>query len=276
MIESQRDYQRVARAIEYIRSRVASQPTLAEVAAAVNLSEYHLQRLFTRWSGISPKRFLQVLTLEHAKAVLERSADVLTTSHQVGMSGSSRLHDLFVTLEAVTPGQYKAKGQGMEIRYGFHPTPFGECLLAETDRGICALEFVTEKDPQVKLDSLARRWERANLIEAADRTALTINRIFGRASAGQTQLNILVRGTNFQVKVWNALMRIPPGHLTSYSAVAEWIGHPRATRAVGSAVGANPVAYLIPCHRVLRGDGQLGGYHWGLTRKCACLVWESD
>ena len=268
------DYRRVARAIEYIRTRKSSQPTLAEVAAAVNLSEYHLQRLFGRWAGISPKRFLQVLTLQHARELLDQSADILSASHAVGMSGSGRLHDLFINLEAVSPGEYKSKGEGIEIRYGVHPTPFGQCFLAQTDRGICALEFVTGDGPEVNLDQLSREWNRARLLADPEATALTTRRVFDNHGAARDQLRLLVRGTNFQVKVWSALLRIPPGRLTSYSAIAEWIGHPRATRAVGSAVGANPIAYLIPCHRVLRGDGQLGGYHWGLDRKCAMLVRE--
>ncbi len=275
LLSASRDYERVAQAIDFIRGNVESQPTLAEVAAAVNLSEFHLQRLFTRWAGVSPKRFLQVLTVDYAKQLLAQSVDVLSTSYEVGLSGSGRLHDLFVNLEAVSPGEFKGKGKGIEIRYGFHSTPLGDCLIGQTDRGICCLEFVTEENPLIKLDRLAAKWTHAALIEKTEETAGTIRRIFDKDRSGPASLNVLVKGTNFQVKVWNALLRIPEGQLTSYSAIANWIGHPRATRAVGTAVGSNPIAYLIPCHRVLRGDGNLGGYHWGLTRKCACLIRES-
>lgn len=275
LVNASRDYERIARAIEFIRGHAEQQPTLAEIAAAVNISEFHLQRLFTNWAGLSPKRFLQVLTVEHAKKLLQQSTDLLSTSHEVGLSGSSRLHDLFVTLEAVSPGEYKTRGQGIEIRYGFHPTPLGECMIGQTDRGICCLEFVTGGNPLEKLEHLRKNWKNAVLREAPAETALSVERIFTRNPPDRASLNVLVKGTNFQVKVWNALLRIPAGQITSYSAIAEWIGHPRATRAVGTAVGANPVAYLIPCHRVLRGDGSLGGYHWGLTRKCACLIRES-
>jgi len=216
-----------------------------------------------------------VLTVEYAKELLEQSIDVLSTSYEVGLSGSGRLHDLFVTLEAVSPGEYKERGRGIEIRYGFHPTPFGDCLIGQTDRGVCCLEFVTEDKPLEKLDHLNAKWPNARLIEATGETGLVVEQIFAKERKKPASLSVLVKGTNFQVKVWNALLRIPKGSLASYSSIARWIGQPAATRAVGSAVGSNPVAYLIPCHRVLRENGELGGYHWGLTRKCACLIRES-
>ena len=275
MVNEARDYERIASAIEFIRGHVGEQPTLAEIAESVNLSEFHLQRLFTNWAGVSPKRFLQVLTVDYAKHLLEQSMDVLSTSYEVGLSGAGRLHDLFVTLEAVSPGEFKTMGQGIEIRYGFHATPFGQCLIAQTARGVCGLEFVTEENPMEKLDRLRMRWPNARISESPEETAATVSRIFARNRSDCATLNVLVKGTNFQVKVWNALLRIPAGQITSYAAIAGCIGHPKAVRAVGSAVGSNPVAYLIPCHRVLRGDGNLGGYHWGLTRKCACLIRES-
>lgn len=268
------DYDRVAAAIRYIRDNRLEQPSLAEVAGAVHLSAYHLQRIFTRWAGISPKRFLQCLTLEHAKRQLSGQADLLSASHDAGLSGPGRLHDLFVTLEAVTPGQFKEQGRGLQIRYGKHPSPFGECIVGQTERGICFLEFMAGETEAEKLQHLARRWPEARLHPDSPATSRTIGSIFS-AMPGEAPLHLLVRGTNFQVSVWRALLDIPPGRVTTYAEVARRVGRPNATRAVGSAVGANPVAWLIPCHRVLRSDGRLGGYHWGTVRKQACLAWEA-
>jgi AraC family transcriptional regulator of adaptative response/methylated-DNA-[protein]-cysteine methyltransferase len=274
--EAHSDYSRIADAIGYIRAHSTGQPSLQEVSAAVRSSEYHLQRLFTRWAGISPKRFLQLLTLDHAKQLLSDSANVLSATYETGLSSPGRLHDLFVTMEAVTPGEFKAKGNGLVIRYGFHDTPFGECLLGETTRGICFLEFVADETHSEKLDRLKALWREATFIEDPVMTRGRVESIFSRSGETATSLNLLVKGTNFQVQVWRALLRIPRGSVTSYARIADWIGNPGATRAVGSAIGANPVAWLIPCHRVLRADGHLGGYHWGETRKCACLVWEQS
>ena len=275
------DYARIARAIDFIRSHVAARPGLAEVAAAAGLSEFHLQRLFTRWAGLSPKRFLQTLTVGHAKARLRAAADVLSASLDAGLSGPGRLHDLFVTLEAVTPGEFKQQGAGVQITYGFHPTPFGECFIATTARGICGLEFVAERKRAEVLKGFRADWPRAAITESPAATAGVAHQIFRRWSATSPassfdagSLRVLVRGTNFQVQVWRALLRVPAGGVTSYGGVAREIGRPKAVRAVGTAVGANPVAFLIPCHRVLRGDGALGGYRWGETRKAACLLWE--
>jgi len=274
--EQHSDYNRIADAIDYIRAHSTGQPSLQEVSAAVGSSEYHLQRLFTRWAGISPKRFLQLLTLEHAKQLLKDSANVLSATYETGLSSPGRLHDLFVTLEAVTPGEFKTGGQGLVIRYGFHDTPFGECLLGETTRGICFLEFVADETHSEKLDRLKALWREATFIEDPMTTRGRVESIFSRNGETATTMNLLVKGTNFQVQVWRALLRMPRGSVTSYVRIADCIGNPGATRAVGSAIGANPVAWLIPCHRVLRSDGHLGGYHWGETRKCACLVWEQS
>lgn len=268
------DYARIARVIEFLRTGAPAQPDLATIATAAGLSPFHLQRLFTRWTGLSPKQFLQTLAAGHAKTRLRASADVLSASWDAGLSGPGRLHDLFVTLEAVTPGEFKRQGAGVRMGYGFHPTPFGECFIATTVRGVCGLEFVAGRARGEILDRFRAQWPGAELAESAAATAGVVRRIFGgRAGRGEL-LRVLVRGTNFQVQVWRALLRVPPGAVTSYGAVARAVGRPKAVRAVGTAVGANPVAFLIPCHRVLRGDGALGGYRWGETRKAACLLWE--
>ncbi|MDQ8206661.1 methylated-DNA--[protein]-cysteine S-methyltransferase [Coraliomargarita sp. SDUM461003] len=269
------DYQRIEAAIEYLRANAKQQPSLAELSQAIHLSEYHLQRLFARWAGISPKRFIQLLTLEHAKSQLARSADLLTASYEAGLSGPGRLHDLFVTIEAVTPGEFKARGESLEIRYGLHPTPFGECLIGTTKRGVCFLEFLTHESAASLLSKLQQRWPAAVLRADQAGTALTMQAIFNSSKRSANSLHLFLQGTNFQIQVWRALLRIPPGHVCSYADVAQWIDRPKAGRAVGSAIGANPIAWLIPCHRVLRSDGQLGGYHWGETRKQACLAWEA-
>lgn len=275
LIRAEEDYQRIAKAIQFIQTRVDEQPGLQDVANAVHLSEFHLQRLFSRWAGVSPKRFLQLLTLEHAKKQLRADEDVLSASHSVGLSGGGRLHDLFVNLEAVTPGEYKAKGRGIQIAYGFHQSPFGECLIAQTERGVCFLGFVENHARDSAIEDMRSRWPAAEFIESSSATKSTVETIFSPANRSTESLNLLVRGTNFQVQVWKGLLQIPVGQVTSYSAIARWMGKPGASRAVGSAVGSNPISLLIPCHRVLRNDGGLGGYHWGETRKNALLVWEA-
>ena len=268
------DYSRIAQAIEFIRSHTLDQPSLAEVASSVSLSESHLQRLFSRWAGVSPKRFLQLLTLDHAQTKLRKSAHVLSASLEVGLSGPSRLHDLFVTLEAVSPGEFKDGGKTLEIAYGFHSTPLGLCAIAVTPRGICRLEFIEDPHRHEFIDRLQKAWPEAHAIESAKLTEPPIAQIFHRSPRPRTSFTALVRGTNFQVQVWRALLRIPMGHAVSYGRLAEWVGAPRANRAVGTAVGNNPISYLIPCHRVLRSDGGLGGYRWGVTRKSALLIRE--
>jgi len=269
------DYQRIARAIAYLEEHATEQPSLEEVADFIGLSPFHFQRLFSAWAGVSPKRFLQYLTVENAKRLLRQSESVLGAACEVGLSGPGRLHDLFVGVEAVTPGEYKQFGRDLRIDYGFHPTPFGDCLIAVTERGICALRFVDTERRQV-LDELRNEWAESDLTENAERTAPLITRIF--AAPGMEQgapLRLLLKGTNFQLKVWQALLKIPEGRVASYGALARALGHPQAHRAVGSAVGRNPLAYLIPCHRVLRANGELGGYRWGTTRKRAILAREA-
>ena len=269
------DYYRVEQALRYLQANYQRQPSLAEIAASIHLSEYHFQRLFQRWVGISPKRFLQYLTKENAKDLLARSHSLLEVSLAVGLSGPSRLHDLFITCEAVTPGEYKQRGAGLTIRYGFHPTPFGDCLLALTERGLCGLAFANPGGTESLLADLRQRWGGAELL--ADPTAIVTYaaRIFELArDPGAPPLQLFLSGTNFQLKVWQALLHIPSGELTTYGQIAAALGQPKASRAVGSAVGDNPIAYLIPCHRVIRKAGELGGYRYGLARKQAILGWE--
>ena len=270
------DYSRIERAIQFLEQNYHRQPDLREVAQSVNLSEFHFQRLFRRWAGISPKRFIQYLTLEHAKKALENSQSVLDATYDAGLSSPGRLHDLFVTIEAMTPGEFKAQGAGLHIRYGFHPTPFGECLLAATARGICALGFVDSGARATTLADFQARWPQARWQEDARLTAPFIRRIFAaRNHQGPQPITLHLQGTNFQIKVWEALLRIPMGSVVPYQALANRVCSARAARAVGGAVGKNPVAFLIPCHRVVRKAGAVGGYHWGAARKKAILAWEA-
>ncbi len=269
------DYARIEQAISYLEINFRSQPALKDVAESIGLSEYHFQRLFTRWVGISPKRFLQYLTKEYALRLLEQSEDVLETAYRSGLSGPGRLHDLLVNCEAVTPGEYKQQGAGLTIQYGFHPTPFGECLLAVTERGICHLAFVKEGDRARALGELKKQWARAELVEDPQTTLPLVERIF-TSQTGQSlpPLNLYLKGTNFQIKVWEALLRIPPGSVVSYENIAAAIGMPSAARAVSNAVAHNPIPVVIPCHRVIRKMGILGGYRYGTARKKAMLGWE--
>jgi len=269
------DFSRVAAAIRYLEARADHQPGLEELAGAAGLSPSHFQRLFKRWAGVSPKRFLQYLTVEHAKDLLRDSNSVLDTSFEVGLSGPGRLHDLFVAVEAVTPGEYKAMGAGLEIAWGLHDTLFGRCLLATTPRGICHLSFPAAGSAE-GFERLRRDWGLARLVEDAAATRPAVETfLLAEPESPARPLGLVIKGTNFQLKVWNALLQIPRGRAVSYGDIAAHIGTPNAHRAVGTAVGANPIAWLIPCHRVLRKGGQLGGYRWGTTRKRAMIGWEA-
>ena len=268
------DYLRIKQAILYLENHYKDQPGLEEVAANIGLSEYHFQRLFTRWAGVSPKRFLQFLTKEGAKDLLGRSENLLDTTHQVGLSSLGRLHDLFVTTEAVTPGEYKSRGAGVTIRYGLHASPFGKCLIAVTERGICHLGFVQTSEGDA-IDHLVAGWKQARMIEDHRSTAALVEPIFDLRNSGRGRpLNVHLRGTNFQLKVWEALLQVPAGAVTTYEGIASSIGRPGATRAVGTAVGHNPIAVLIPCHRVIRKVGEFGNYRYGSSRKKALLARE--
>ncbi len=269
-----RDYHRIERAINFIADHYLEQPSLAEVARAVNLSEFHLQRLFLRWAGISPKKFLQVLTLRHAKRILKQSRDVLSTSWDSGLSSAGRLHDLFITLEAMTPGEYKLGGQGLKISYGFGLSPFGLAFLAMTDRGVCKLTFVENNKRNVVLQEARSQWPKAKFTHNNLLAQKTLIKIFDRKPGPTTALKLLARGTSFQLRIWEALLKIPSGHLLSYQELAKLSGHPKAARAVGSAVAQNQIAYLIPCHRVIQAKGLVGDYRWGSIRKRAILGYE--
>ena len=270
------DYERIAQAIAFITQHVESQPTLAQMAAQARLSPFHFQRLFSRWAGVSPKRFLQVLTLERAKQLLrEAPRPLLEVADGVGLSSGSRLYDHFVQLEAMTPGEFKHGGAGLTITHGVHDTPFGPAFIAATTKGICRLEFLDTQPDAHPLAELARQWPRARLQEQAQRTRAWVDALFQDMRPAQRPLSLHVTGTNFQIQVWQALLRIPPGSLASYTEVAQAIGRPGSARAVGNAVGANPVAYLIPCHRVIQQSGHLGGYRWGVPRKHALHAWET-
>ena len=270
------DYSRMERAILFLEKNYHRQPELREVAQSVHLSEFHFQRLFRRWAGISPKRFIQFLTLEHAKKLLGGSHSVLDATYDAGLSSPGRLHDLFVNIEAMTPGQFKAQGAGLRISYGFHSSPFGECLLAVTERGICGLGFVDAGGRAAILRDFQSRWPEAQWEEKPRLTQPYIRRIFGGEKRnGDRPLTLVLRGTNFQVKVWEALLKIPMGSVVPYEDLAAKVCSAQAARAVGGAVGKNPIAFLIPCHRVIRKAGGIGGYHWGAARKRAMLVWEA-
>lgn len=270
------DYALVAQAIQYLGQNFQEQPSLEDLAAMLHVSPFHLQRVFSRWAGISPKRFLQFLTVDYAKARLLAAQSVLDAAYDAGLSGPGRLHDLFVTLEAVTPGEYKSQGDGLSITVGHHSTPFGECLLATTPRGIVALNFL---DPdhswEEAFGELHKTWVAASISVDSTVTAPLAERIFATDEQELSPLRVLVKGTNFQVKVWEALMRIPYGAVCTYADIARTIENPQAVRAVGGAVGANAVAYLIPCHRVIRQGGLVSDYRWGATRKRALIGWEA-
>jgi AraC family transcriptional regulator, regulatory protein of adaptative response / methylated-DNA-[protein]-cysteine methyltransferase len=266
------DYARIEQAIRYLEENFRSQPSLGEIAAHLGLSEYHFQRLFTRWVGISPKRFLQFLTKEYVGGLLQESHNILEAAIESGLSSPGRLHDLLVTCEAVTPGEYKTQGESLLIEYGFHPTPFGECLLASTPRGICSLMFVELGEATAALADLKGRWQRAAFAQNQAGT----QKLAAKAFAGiqQEPLPIFLRGTNFQIKVWEALLRIPSGTVVTYQDIALSIGLPRTSRAVGNAVAHNPMAVVVPCHRVIRKDGWFGNYLYGTPRKMALFGWE--
>ena len=265
------DYEVAAAAIDYIHANYREQPTLAAIADSVALSPYHFQRLFRRWAGISPKRFVQYLTADYARSCLAGSRSVLDAALEAGLSGSGRLHDLTVNLHAATPGEIKTGGAGLTIRAGFHRSPFGDVLVGLTSRGICHLRFVTD-DRDAALAELEDEWPGANIVRDTAGTRDAATTAFG---AGGHSLDLYVKGTNFQVKVWEALIAIPPGDVLAYGDVARAIGQQNASRAVGTAIGSNPIAWIIPCHRVIRASGDIGGYRWSPERKRAMLAWEA-
>jgi AraC family transcriptional regulator of adaptative response/methylated-DNA-[protein]-cysteine methyltransferase len=272
-----RDYERIEKAIQYIEARFDRQPELKEIAGHVGLSEFHFQRLFSRWVGISPKRFLQFLTKEYVKELLSRPTSLLDATYDAGLSSPGRLHDLFVSCEAVTPGEFKTEGRGLTIAYGWHSSPFGECLIARTERGICWLSFVRNGNRQALFAEFTAAWKNARIVEDGDWTRPLIPRIYDPTMWNRSSpLPVLVKGTNFQIKVWEALLKIPVGTVVTYEDIALYIGFPKSARAVGNAVGKNPVSFVIPCHRVVRKTAEFGNYGGGPERKKAMLGWEAS
>lgn len=269
------DYERIAKAISFITQRVNEQPTLEDISAHLHMSPFHFQRLFCRWAGVTPKRYLQILTVERAKQLLSESKPLLEVSDSLGLTSGSRLYDHFVHLEAVTPGEYKSKGDGITIDYAIHNTPFGNVFIAVTHKGICKFSFLNRKDIKVHLNELYKKWPLAVIRENYESTFEIVESMFSGEVKLNRPLSLHVSGTNFQLSVWKALLEIPEGTVTSYTQIASEIDKPRAARAVGTAIGANPVAFVIPCHRVIQQSGKLGGYHWGETRMHAIHAWEA-
>lgn len=271
------DYETVRQVIELITEDYREQPSLEDIAARLKQPPTQLQKTFTRWAGLSPKAFLQAVTLDHAKRLLrQESMPLLETSIEIGLSGPGRLHDLFVTHEAMSPGEWKARGAGLTIRYGFHPSPFGEALVMATERGLAGLAFADDGNEQACLEDMTCRWPNAAYVRDQEATVAYADRIFdpGRWRP-EEPLRIVLIGSDFQVRVWQALLRIPMGKAVTYSDIAGELGQPTASRAVGAAVGRNPISFVVPCHRALGKSGALTGYHWGLTRKRAMLGWEA-
>jgi AraC family transcriptional regulator of adaptative response/methylated-DNA-[protein]-cysteine methyltransferase len=266
------DYSRVEQAIRYLEAHTHEQPTLPELARQAGLSEFYFQRLFRRWAGVSPKDFLQCLTLNRAKTLLASSSSLMETSLVLGLSGTGRLHDLFLGLEAMTPGEFKRAGQGLTIQWGVHATPFGEALIAITPRGLCGLSFLEEGSRAVAVAAFQARWPEARLVEDSRQTEPFANEVAARMQGNVSRpLSLVLKGSPFQIKVWEGLLTIPEGGVASYQGLARRIGAPNASRAVGTALSMNPIGYLIPCHRVIRASGAVGGYHWGAVRKQALL-----
>jgi AraC family transcriptional regulator of adaptative response/methylated-DNA-[protein]-cysteine methyltransferase len=269
------NYRRIEEAIHYLEANFHRQPELDEVADKVHLSPFHFQRIFAEWAGISPKRFLQYLTVDFLKAKLMESRSIVEAAEEAGLSSQSRVYDLFTTLEAVTPQEYKQKGGGLRIEYGFHETPFGAALIGVTERGICWLSFMgSDDEPGIELEKMKQHWNNSVFHMDEKITGQLAATIFRGSIDPKKKLHVLVKGTNFQVKVWEALLKLPMGSVTTYQDIARSIDNPNALQAVGSAVGSNHIAYLIPCHRVIRKDGILGEYRWNAARKKSMIGWE--
>jgi AraC family transcriptional regulator, regulatory protein of adaptative response / methylated-DNA-[protein]-cysteine methyltransferase len=270
------DYDVVRRAIGHIRGHWREQPEIEAIAEAAGVTPTELHHLFRRWAGLTPKAFLQALTLDGARQLLRDSASVLDATYEVGLSGPGRLHDLFVTHEAMSPGEWKTGGEGLTIRFGFHPSPFGSALVMATERGLAGLAFADPGEEPAALADMKARWPRATYVEDSARTAAIARRIFDSSQWQQSQpLRVVLIGTDWEVRVWETLLQIPMGRLTTYSDIASKVRSPAAARAVGAAVGKNPVSFVVPCHRVVGKSGELTGYHWGITRKRAMLGWEA-
>jgi AraC family transcriptional regulator, regulatory protein of adaptative response / methylated-DNA-[protein]-cysteine methyltransferase len=276
ILNNPEDYQRIEKAIQFVETHFKSQPTLEQMAKSVYMSKFHFNRLFKRWVGVTPNQFMQYLTLEYTKEKLVESCSLLDTSLDAGLSGPSRLHDLFISFEAMTPGEYKQMGAGLDIQYGFGNTPFGECLVACTSRGICHLGFVPKEGRSESLNQLKKAWPEANFLNKAEQSLEIINRIFKiEPSKISRPFHLHLKGTNFQVNVWRALLSIPEGKVVTYQDIATYIGRSTAFRAVANAIAINPIGYLIPCHRVIAKSGATHQYRWGSSRKKAIIGYEA-
>lgn len=272
MMQAQIQFERIRKAIEYIQCNFKDQPNLDEVAAYLHLSPAHFQRLFTEWAGTSPKKFLQYISLTHAKNILKQERSVFDATFETGLSSTSRLHELFVQIEGMTPAEYKNGGEHLSIHYQFVDTPFGQVLIASTNKGICKMSFVDNSTEA--LNALVAQFPNANFVQQSDELQQHALAIFSSKTLDLPKIKLHLKATDFQLKVWECLLKIPMGQLSTYGALAENIGHPKASRAVGTAIGNNPVAFLIPCHRVIQATGVLGEYHWGKARKTAIIGWE--
>jgi AraC family transcriptional regulator of adaptative response/methylated-DNA-[protein]-cysteine methyltransferase len=267
------NYTRIAEAIQYLQTHHREQPELTELAEQVHLSPFHFQRIFTEWAGVSPKKFLQYISLQHAKEMLKNQANLFDTAEEVGLSGTGRLHDLFISIEGMTPGDYKNGGQALTINYSFAETIFGDIIVASTPKGICNLAFYD--DEQQALENLFAAFPNASFKQRTDQLQQQALHVFRKDSSELSQVKLHLKGTPFQIKVWESLLKIPMGKFTTYGNLAQYLQNPNASRAVGSAIGDNPVAFIIPCHRVIQSTGNFGQYHWGSLRKTAMLGWEA-
>lgn len=268
------NFERISKAIEFINSNYKNQPSLNDIAEQINLSPYHFQKLFTEWAGVSPKQFLQYISLSHAKDLLKHGQSTLfEASSEIGLSGTSRLHDLFVSIEEMTPGEYKNGGENLKINYDFAFSPFGEMLIASTPKGICHMAFADNRSEAISF--MKSMFPNAGYNNTTDVKIRDIQSVFDNDWSQLSQLKLHVKGTDFQLKVWETLLRIPIGEVVTYGDIAKKLDNPKASRAIGSAVGSNPIAYLIPCHRVIQSTGLFGQYHWGSIRKTAIIGWES-
>jgi AraC family transcriptional regulator of adaptative response/methylated-DNA-[protein]-cysteine methyltransferase len=274
MNQEQINYQRIAEAIDYIRKNYKQQPSLDEIAEKINLSPYHFQKIFTDWAGVSPKKFLQFISIKHAKQLLKKKEKTLfNVAFETGLSGTSRLHDLFVSIEGMTPGEYKNGGENLIIDFDFYSSPFGEVLIASTSKGICFMAFSDDRELEIR--NLKSHFPNADFQRRPHHLHQQALFIFSKDGKEKNQLKLRLNGTEFQLKVWEALLKIPTGNLSTYGAIAQEIENPKASRAVGTAIGCNPIAFLIPCHRIIQSSGEFGGYKWGTTRKTAIIGWES-
>lgn len=274
MTKQEINYYRIEKAIGYLTDNFKEQPDLDEIARKVNMSPFHFQRIFTDWVGISPKKFIQYLTLEFLRNKISETENMMDAAELAGLSSQSRVHDLFISIEAVSPQQYKTSGKGLEIFYGYHASPFGLCFIAVSEKGICTLKFIDEEKSRNEFELFSQQWQFASLVHKPDYTQQYIRKIFQPAKTNPEKLNLLTQGTDFQIKVWEALLKIPFGAVSSFQQIAQRIEQPNAIRSVGSAIGKNSILYLIPCHRIISKNGTMGNYHYGKVRKQTMIGWE--